>query len=169
MHSILNTEFKTNALKLFVGIFLLVSFHATASKAQASENEFKGWEKGSQYNSLFDNKERDRLKGVIVKFIKVVPLDGMAQGTALILDEGDGDKIEVHLCPRAYATARETGLRKGSKIKVKGSWAVIDDEDIFLAAKVKQGEGYTFKVRLSSDGTPFWTLSPEDLAHESQQ
>lgn len=160
---------KTSVLNVIVGIFLITSFCAPQSVAQAGEDGYKGWEKGSQYNSLFNNKERDQLKGIIVKFITVSPLSGMSEGTALLLDEGDGDKIEVHLCPLEYATARATGLRKGSKVKIKGSWAIIDDEDIFLAAKVKQGENYQFKVRLSSDGTPFWTLSPEELAKETNQ
>lgn len=159
---------KRNVLHIFAGIALLAASCIPFSLAYASEDGFKGWEKGSKYNSLFNNKERDQLKGIIVKFIKVEPLDGMAPGTALLLDEGDGDKIEVHLCPQKYATARDTGLRKGSKVKIKGSWAVIDDEDVFLAAKVKQGENYEFKVRLSSNGTAFWTLSPEELAKETK-
>ena len=169
MHSTILSRSKTNVLNIFVGIFLLVSFSAPLSVAHASDDGFKGWEKGSQYNSIFNNKEKDQLKGVIVRFIKITPLDGMAQGTALLLDEGDGEKITVHLCPQKYATARETGLRKGSKVKIKGTWAIIDDEDVFLAAKVKQGENYEFKVRLSSDGTAFWTLSPEELAKEIEQ
>ena len=39
----------------------------------------------------------------------------------------------------------------------------LDDEDIFMAAKIKQGGDYGFKVRLTSDGTPFWTMTPEEL------
>jgi len=34
-----------------------------------------------------------------------------------------------------------------------------------MAAKIKR-KGKSFKVRLSSDGTPFWTLSPAALQKE---
>jgi hypothetical protein len=43
---------------------------------------------------------------------------------------------------------------------------VIDGQDIFMAAKIKQGENFVFKIRLTKDGTPFWSLSPEELAKE---
>jgi hypothetical protein len=35
-----------------------------------------------------------------------------------------------------------------------------------MASKVKKGDHYEFKVRLTKDGTPFWTMSPEELARE---
>jgi len=31
-----------------------------------------------------------------------------------------------------------------------------------MASKVKKGDFFEFKVRVTSDGTPFWTMSPED-------
>ena len=42
----------------------------------------------------------------------------------------------------------------------------LDDEDIFMAAKIKQSEHYGFKVPLTSNGTPFWTMTPEELESE---
>jgi hypothetical protein len=66
----------------------------------------------------------------------------------------------------AFSAPDETGIRKGIKTKVSGSWAVIEGQDIFIAAKVKQGENFVFKVRLTKDGTPFWSLSPEELKKE---
>jgi len=40
---------------------------------------------------------------------------------------------------------------------------------VFLASKVKKGESYEFKGRLTMDGTPFWTMTPEQLAKERAQ
>ena len=48
----------------------------------------------------------------------------------------------------------------------EGVWADVDGEAIFMAAKIRKDNEYAFKVRLTSDGTPFWTLSPERLAEE---
>lgn len=90
----------------------------------------------------------------------------MTTGTAFILEEAEDETTLVHLCPESFAKAKETGLKKGAKVKVKGSWAEIDDDFVFLAAKVKKGDHFEFKVRLTSDGTPFWTMSDEQLAKE---
>jgi len=133
-----------------------------------SKSDITGWEKGSEYDDLYDPKERDSVKGRVVKFIKVKPLSGMAQGTAFILEVSKDEKIIVHLCPVSYAEAKETGFKKGERVKVKGSWAEIDDEFILMAAKVKKGDHFEFKVRLTSDGTPFWTMSAEQLAKERE-
>lgn len=147
-------------------IISLVVFLSVQSAVAGEQKGLQGWGLESEYNALYNAKERDRLKGIIIKFLEVTPLPGMAKGTAFTLDEGDGETILVHLCPAAFAGVKETGLRKGVVTKVKGSWAVIDDKDVFLASKVKQGEHFEFKVRLTKDGTPFWTMSPEELAKE---
>lgn len=158
---------RKNAFHLLSGALASLFIFMAAQYAFSDDTDgIKGWELGSEYNNLYNAKELDRLKGVITKFVEVTPLPGMAEGTALLLDEGDGEPILVHICPAAYAEAKKTGLQKGAVTKIRGSWAVIDDKDVFLAAKIKQGEHFEFKVRLTKDGTPFWTMSPEELAKE---
>jgi len=137
------------------------------SKSVGSGN-VDGWEVGSEYDRLYNPKERDQIKGDIVKFVRVIPLPGMAPGTALILDEGDGNKVVVHVGPESFSPKRELGLKRGDWVKIKGAWADIGDETVFIAAKIKKDNGYSYKVRLTSDGTPFWTLSEEQLVYERQ-
>ncbi len=151
-----------HALCAALGVSLFVCLAGLAAQAAGSSQPMKGWELGSPYNKLYNAKELDKLRGTITKFIEVSPMPGMAAGTAFYLDEGDNQPILVQLCPVAYATARQTGLRTGIKTKVRGSWTVINDQDVFMAAKVKQGEHFDFKVRLTKDGTPFWTMSPAE-------
>ena len=153
-------------LKKISLLLLVVTVPLYAAAVRAEATGITGWEQDSTYNSHYNYKERDAIKGKVVKFKEVVPLPGMAPGTALIFDE-DGQEVLVHLCPVAYADAQKTGIRKDIKTKVSGSWATIDGQDVFMAAKVKQGENFEFKVRLTKDGTPFWTMSPEELAKET--
>ena len=47
-----------------------------------------------------------------------------------------------------------------------GVWADIGDESVFIAAKIRKDNNYAFKVRLTSDGQPFWTMSADKLAME---
>lgn len=151
-----------SSLKYALIFITLGLFTAANASEQAG---YDGWEKDSAYDEYYNYKERDSLKGKVVQLKEVTPLPGMAPGTAFVLEEG-GEKILVHLCPVAFSAPDETGIRKGIKTKVSGSWAVIEGEDVFIAAKVKQGENFVFKVRLTKDGTPFWSLSPEELKKE---
>ena len=128
--------------------------------------DISGWEAGSAYGKLYDYKERDSIKGTIVKFVSVTPIKGMAPGTAFILDEGGGDKVLVHLGPESFIPARESGLRSGEWVKISGAWADIGNETVFIAAKIKKDNDWSLKLRLTKDGTPFWTMSPEELAKE---
>jgi len=144
----------------------LMTVFASDRVATADSKTSDGWEAGSEYNKLYDPKERDQIKGDIVKLTTVTPLPGMAPGTALILDEGGGDKVVVHICPESFASGREIGLKRGEWVKIKGAWAEIGDETVFIAAKIKKDGGFSYKVRLTSDGTPFWTMSAELLAKE---
>lgn len=149
-------------------LMLFCVFPGKPMTANAADG-LKGWQVGSAYNEMYDPKERDSLKGRVVKFLEVTPLPGMDPGTAFILEESKDDKILVHVCPESFASAKDIGVRVGDKVKVKGSWVEIDEEDVFLAAKVKKGDHFEFKVRLTSDGTPFWTMSPEQLKAERKE
>jgi hypothetical protein len=48
---------------------------------------------------------------------------------------------------------------------LRGHYAEINGKEVIMAAKLKK-KGKTFKVRLTSDGTPFWTMSPARLQKE---
>jgi hypothetical protein len=50
-------------------------------------------------------------------------------------------------------------------VKVRGVWAEIDHENVFIAYKVKSSK-YVLKLRRTRDGTPHWTMTPEELAKE---
>lgn len=156
--------FLQKTLLQYCMLITVISCLVSAAVA-AEENKYVGWEEDSPYNGYYNYKERDSLKGKIIQFKEVTPLPGMSPGTAIILKEGD-EKILVHLCPVAYSSPKETGIRKGITTKVKGCWALIDGQDVFIAAKVKQGDNFEFKVRLTKDGRPFWTFGPEELAKE---
>lgn len=150
---------KTAVYGLIVGLL-------TAWSGMLWAADSTGWEVGSEYNDYYNPKERDRIKGTVVKLVEVTPLPGMAPGTALILDEGGGETVLIHICPVSFASGKEVGLRRGEKVKVRGAWADIGEETVFIAAKIKKDSGYNLKVRLTSDGTPFWTMSKEQLARE---
>jgi hypothetical protein len=72
----------------------------------------------------------------------------------------------VHLCPTWFAKPEDVGVKPGDRVTVKGCWAEINGKDVFMASKVKKGDIFEFKVRLTQDGTPFWTMTPEQLAKE---
>lgn len=158
---------RMNIFKSF-WLLLVISTVFQFSLASAKNGDLNGWEIGSEYNQLYNPKERDQIKGDIVKFIAVIPLPGMAPGTALILDEGDGNRVVVHIGPESFSPKRTLGFKRGDWVKIRGVWTDIGDDTVFVAAKIKKDNGYSYKVRLTSDGTPFWTMSAEQLAYERQ-
>ena len=157
-------------VRINLNIFSVLLFTSTVllsfTVAKAESGDIKGWEVNSEYNQLYNPKERDQIKGDIIKFVKVIPLPVMAPGTALLLDEGDGNRVVVHIGPASLSPKRELRLRRGDWVKIKGAWADIGNETVFIAVKIKKDNGYSYKVRLTSDGTPFWTLSAEQLDYE---
>lgn len=128
-----------------------------------------GWEKGGVYDRHYNLSDFDQFKGVVEDIADIVPLPGMAPGVGLVvLDEGK-EQVRVQLGPKAFVDLKTIGLKKGDKVKIKGAWAEINGEDVFMAAKVKKGEFIEVKFRRTKDGTPLWTLSPEEQASEQSQ
>jgi hypothetical protein len=146
------------------GLFLLAAGAGSASAGD--RKDMGGWEVDGAYNQLYKSSERDRLKGDIQDIVEVVPLEGMSPGVALIVKDVDGDRVTVHIGPRWFVDPEGMGVRKGDQVKIKGAWAEIGDEDIFIAAKVKRSEFDEYKVRLTRNGFPFWCMSEDELARE---
>lgn len=142
--------------------FLLL---AGVTTAYGASKDMAGWEEDGAYNKLYQATELDKLKGHVQKIIEVVPIKGMAPGVGLIMKDGDGDKVVVHIGPKSFL-GDSVGVKRGEKIKVKGSWAEIDGKDVFMASKIKKGDFFELKVRLTKNGKPFWSMSPEELAKE---
>lgn len=139
----------------------------SASLAFAGEMNIKGWEKGSEYDNLYDNTDRDVFKGTLVDIENITPMDGMAEGIAvLVKDKEDGEEVLVHLGPKDFVEPRIKDLRPGVRVKVYGVLIELNGEYEYMAAKLKAGEERKYKFRLTKDGTPFWSLSPEALKKE---
>jgi len=126
-----------------------------------------GWDTAGAYNAHYKNSERDRVKGVVEAIEEVTPLEGMSPGIALIVKDKDSEKVTVHVGPKWFVKAEDLGVRVGDEVKIKGVWAEIRGADVFMAAKVKRGEYDEYKIRRTSDGFPFWAMTPEEAAKES--
>ena len=149
-----------------IGMIFLVFGAATAIAADAKKAD--GWETGSTYNKLYKANEADYFKASVVKIKEVVPMKGMSPGVALVVKEApDEEPIEVHVCPTWYKGKGGIGLKRGDRVKIRGVWTEIEGKDVFMASKIKKGEYFVLKVRLTKDGTPFWTLSADELARET--
>ena len=118
-----------------------------------------GWEIDGEYNKHFSLDEFDSFRGNIVGIEKVVPLPGMSPGLALLIEISGGEIITVHVCPLWFDNPSGIGVRNGDRVNVRGAWAEINGE-------LKKGNDFSYKVRLTKDGTPFWTMTPEELEHE---
>lgn len=134
---------------------------------QADEQrDMQGWGIDDPYNKLYDIREFESIRAWVVAVKEVVPMPGMSPATALDVREG-AYTYEVHLCPTWYRKPSEIRLKKNDRIKIKGAWAEIKGKDIFIASKIKKDPDVEIiKVRLTKDGTPFWTMTAQQLAKE---
>ena len=149
-------------------IFLVCVFIISGvySIQAGDSKDMGGWGMNDPYNKLYNAADVERIKVVVTQVKEVIPIPGMSPGVALVVKEGgEGEELLVHLCPIWYKKTSQIGIRKGDKIDLRGYFAEINGEEVIMAAKIKR-KGKSFKVRLSSDGTPFWTLSPAALQKE---
>jgi hypothetical protein len=155
-------DFKGVRLFIVFGVICLTFVFGNASE----QKDMGGWELDSPYNKLYNPSEMDKFKAIVVGVKEVVPMPGMAPGVALAVRESEGEVIWVHICPSWYIDKRDIGIRKGDKVKIRGVWVEINGEDVFIASKIKKGDYFELKIRLTSSGKPFWTMGPEELAKE---
>lgn len=146
-----------------VGIFLLVFGVAGFAQEKSGKG---GWELGSPYNKFYKANEPDSFKGRVEEIMELVPIPGMSPGVGLVVSESKTEKVLVHVAPTWFLDIRRVGLKKGDRVKVRGVWAEINGKDVFMASKITKGDDFALKVRLTKDGTPFWTMNPEQLAKE---
>jgi hypothetical protein len=155
-----------NGLKIIVILIFAANF-MVANAEDVDPKLMKGWEAGSEYNRHYDVREFEKIRCWFLRAKEVVPMPGMSPATVVEVLEG-ADIIEVHLCPTWYRKPSEIMLKKNERIKIKGVWAEINGKDVFMASKIKKDPNFDIiKVRLSKDGTPFWTMTPEQVAWET--
>ncbi len=155
---------------LFLTTLVLISVTLGFSYTQAEEKrDMQGWEIDSPYNKLYDVREYEKIRAWVVRVKEVVPMPGMSPATALDVREGS-DVFEVQLCPTWYRKPSEIRLKKNERIKLKGVWAEVNGKDVFMASKIKKDpDTEILKVRLTKDGTPFWTMTSEQIAMEMEK
>ncbi len=155
---------------LYLMVSVLLSIVIGISYVQAEEQrDMQGWGIDDPYNKLYDVREFEKIRVWVIRVKEVIPMPGMSPGTALDVREGSNE-FEVQLCPTWYRKPSEIRLKKNERVKLKGVWAEINGKDIFMASKIKKDPDLEIvKVRLTKDGTPFWTMTPERLAMETRK
>ncbi len=155
---------------LIAGLVILAALSACRGGDESKQSAgLSGWERGGEYDRRYDPQELDRVKGSFQEIVELTPMSGMAPGVGVMIrDRADDELVTVHLGPKDFVgkDLAEFGLTPGQKVKVTGVWAEFDGKDVFMASKIKKGEYQQIKVRRTSDGTPYWSMSPEQLAAE---
>jgi hypothetical protein len=147
------------AVTLAMGVFGLIIGYTE------EKGGIEGWERDSTYNAYYDLTLKERLKGVVTDIMAINPLPGMAPGVGLLLESPRYGAVSVHLGPRSFVDLNSIWKLRGAKVKVRGVWAEIRNEKIFIAYKLKNDK-LAIKLRRTRDGTPLWTMSPQELAEE---
>ena len=126
-----------------------------------------GWQKGGQYDKLYDPAAYATLKGVLDAYEAVTPLPGMVKGLALRMTTKGGEKVLVHLGPDKYLDFLPEVIRVGDRIKVKGAFARVDGKKVFMASKIRKGEVFELKLRSTRTGSPYWDMDSTQRFEET--
>jgi hypothetical protein len=165
---------------LFVPLFFAgVSAPARAAQGDAEAQDkanLVGWERDSDYNKLYDMETFSKIKASMVELVEVAPLPGMALGMGVLVEviepaEGltEGDKLVAHFGPKGHVRFLPYVSKAGDKLTLRGSLVEIDGQKVLMASKIKVNEIFEFKVRRTSDGTPYWTLTAQELIDEKME
>ncbi len=160
----MKSSLRVAALVCIVSIFLC------AGLAFAGDG-LKGWEQGSEFDSLFDTVEMDKIKGYFVEYKDIAPMDGMADGVAVVVrDRDDNELVTGVLGPKAFVGRDHLAypINEGDKIKLYGSWAVIDGKELIIATKIKYDDAEQYKVRRTEDGLAYWNMPKSELEAEQK-
>jgi hypothetical protein len=155
--------------RIFGLMIILTSVIVSIIWARAGEqHDMKGWGVEDPYHKHYDVNKFESFKARVVKIKTVVPMPGMSPAVAL--DVKDGSKIiEVQICPTWFIRPNEIGIKKGDRIKIRGVRANINGKELIMASKIKKGDYFQLKVRLTRDGTPFWTMIRQEITRERIQ
>lgn len=154
------------AIRIFGLMIILSSVIISLNEASAfDERDMGGWGVSDLYNRHYNVREFEKIRAWVKRIKTVSPMPGMSPGVALDVWEGSHE-FEVHVAPVWFVKPGEIGVKPGDRIKIKGVWAEVNGKDIFMASKIKKGDYWELKVRLTKNGKPFWTMTPEELASE---
>jgi len=155
---------------LCIALALLALAACGGQDAKKGPGGMTGWEQGSEFDQKYNIAEFDKIKGFFAKTEGITPLPGMAEGVAVIIkDRADGQPITVVLGPKSFVHEKleKLSLRDGERVNAYGAWARVGDKDVIIATKLKKNEKEFLKVRRTKDGMPFWSMSAEDMAKET--
>lgn len=141
----------------------LLCLPLSSAKATPSKAGMEGWENGAPYHKLYNPKKLESFKGKLKEIITVVPMPGMAAGTALVVSTRKGREIIVHLGPKAFVDVSVIGLKPGDPLKIVGAFARAGQQRFFIASKIKKGEFVQVKLRRTKDGVPFWAMTMDEF------
>jgi len=135
--------------KSILAIAIVALFIGTVTYAEPNSE----WDRGSQYNQLFNTKSMETVKGVVAE-ITDFQLPDSEKGVLLKLESDNGTHL-VHLGPAWFLENQGIQLETGDKITVKGSQVEYQNGSALIAqAVVKKNH---MLVLRSASGAPAWS------------
>ncbi|EGJ50924.1 hypothetical protein [Desulfocurvibacter africanus] len=146
---------------------LLLVLAASASAPALEFAPAPGWEKDGVYDRHYNPAKHETLKGELLGYEKIRPLPGMSPGLAAKLRTRDGKTVTAHLGPETYVGFLPEVIHPGANLKLKGAFATIADQSVFMASKVRNAEIFELKLRSTSHGAPYWDLDRAEMIEET--
>jgi len=157
------------SMRVIGPILILAALIISQNETEAGdERKMGGWGVDDLYNKHYRIANFEKFKAKVLRIKEVIPMPGMTPGVAMYV-KSDGKVIEVQICPTWFVKADEIGIKKGDRVNIRGVWATMNNKKVFIASKIKKEAYFELKVRFTKDGTPFWTMTPDEVAEEKEE
>ena len=154
---------KTKSAICLAGVILLL-FSASLALAMHGEGEhgppWEGWQgsgewgMGSKYQGMYNPATVETISGTVEAVEKITPMEGMSYGIHILV-KTDEETMPVHLGPVWYIERLDIKIKKGDKVEVKGSRAMMIGKPTIIASEVKKGD--TTIILRDENGVPVWS------------
>lgn len=157
----------TNRIILLAVATLLLALALPGQAGALVFDPAPGWEKGGEYDRFYDPGKFETIKGELLGYETIRPLPGMSPGLAARVRDRDGRVVTAHLGPETYVGFLPEVLHPGASVKLKGAFATVAGQPVFMASKIRNAEVFELKLRSTRTGSPYWDLSRAEMIEET--
>lgn len=121
-----------------------------------------GWQRGSEYNRLFNPRTVETVTGTITTLHRDLhPLPGMAEGFGATLETTDGRQLQLQIGPTWFTQnfRDDWKVAVGDQVEVRGSLVRLHGTEALMVTWGRKGE-HVMTVR-NAEGVPVWDVRVE--------
>jgi hypothetical protein len=121
-----------------------------------------GWD--SAYNRLYDRSTQTMFSGKVTGKVKGAPLEGMAEGMAILVKTPKSGTVQVDVGPTWFVASQVARINVGDSVKVIGSKVRVNGQNVVMARQIVNNKNKRVLALRDLTGAPYWSVGREAVA-----